>query len=163
MTETDKPIFAAAMGKLCLALREKDPDAAQMRTYFDALKDLEIEFVTVAADALARSSEWFPKTSDWRSAAARVERDRTIELQARLRKLHTPLCLVCDDTGWDRRDDDRVTPCTCRSLRRLEILGRRPMPELPPAGEDGRELSGADLGPALEPKFRALIAKRVMP
>lgn len=133
MTDADKPVFAASMARLCLALREKDPDAAQMRVYFEGMRELEIEFVTAAAEQIASYAEWFPKASEWREAAVKLEHTRVEAQRAMLRKLHVPLCAACSDTGWDRPDDDRVTPCDCRKLRRLELLGRRPMPALPPA------------------------------
>lgn len=133
MTDADKPAFAASMANLCLALREKDPDAAQMRVYFEGMRDLEVELVTAAAEQIAAHAEWFPKASEWREAAVRLEHTRVEEQRAFLRKLPVPLCAACSDTGWDRTDDDRVTPCDCRKLRRLEVLGRRPMPALSPA------------------------------
>jgi hypothetical protein len=51
-------------------------------------------------------------------------------IRQRLKAGLPPLCAGCEDTGWARLEDDRVKPCDCRRLRRLEILGRRPMPEL---------------------------------
>lgn len=132
------PIFAT----LAMQLRAKDADEALARSYHLALRDLEPEFVAIAAVKMAQhggadarkadqSPHWFPKTSEWRVEAAKVEADRTAELKARLRKLREPLCLECDDTGFARDVSNRVKPCTCRSLRRLEVLGRRPMPQLP--------------------------------
>lgn len=143
MTDTDKPAFASAVARLALGLREKEPDAAQMRIYFDAMKDLDVEMVTAAAETLMRSSEWFPKTSEWRAMAQKVEADRTLELEARLRKRmragEPPLCGECDDTGWYfKTATNRYARCACRDLRRLEILGRRPMPALPEHAEAGR-------------------------
>ncbi len=131
MTDHDKPVFAGVMARLALALRDKDPDSAQMRTYFEALKDLEVDFLSAAADRLVRTAEWFPKTSEWRAAAVAIERERTDDLTARLRSLPMRLCLVCDDTGWAPAAENRVKRCDCQTLRRLEILGRRPMPQLP--------------------------------
>jgi len=132
MTDRDKPAFAVALNRLCIALREKDPDAVQMRVYFEALQDLEIEFVSEAGRRLEKTSaKFFPKPAEWRLEAGKVERERIEAQRAVLRKLLTPLCAACEDTGWDRTQEDRVVPCDCRSLRRLELLGRRPMPQLP--------------------------------
>jgi len=125
------PVFA----RLALALRATDADAVTAKTYFAVLKDLEVEFIVMAASRLAASAEWFPKTSEWRAMARQVERDRLNELRARLRQLPVPLCRECEDTGWRRDRADRVSPCDCRKLRRLEILGRRPMPALPDISE----------------------------
>lgn len=133
MTIDDKPRFLQVMNRLAVALREKDVDASQLRVYFEALKDLEIEFVVAAGDQLAQSAQWFPKVPEWRDLAVTIERERIDAQRALLRKLPTPLCLSCGDTGWDRTDDDRVHRCACASLRRLEVLGRRPMPQLPEA------------------------------
>lgn len=123
------PIFAA----LAIQLRFSDADEGTVRLYFEAMKDLEPEFCAMAAQRLAKVPQeqaWFPKTPEWRAAAQKVEFDRTEELRARLRKLPKPICLACDDTGWARDASDRVSRCTCTKLRRLEILGRRPMPQL---------------------------------
>lgn len=132
------PIFAA----LAVQLRFSDADEGTIRLYFQALKDLEPEFCAMAAERFARAPQeqaWFPKTPEWRAAAQKAEHDRTEELRARLRKLPAPICLACDDTGWARdAATNRVSPCSCMKLRRLEILGRRPMPMLTEAA-DGRE------------------------
>lgn len=133
--EEFSPLFAT----LALQLRAQDADEAMARSYLIAMKDLEPEFVAMAAARMAQrggsfaeNPHWFPKTSEWRQLAITIERERTEELRKRLRALPAPLCLQCDDTGWDRRtDDDRVLRCDCQRLRRLEILGRRPMPERP--------------------------------
>jgi hypothetical protein len=89
---------------------------------------------------LATTAEWFPKTSEWKHLARKIEHDRIAELQARLRKLPSPLCLACDDTGWcPSPQSDRFTACDCREIRRLEVLGRRPMPALPPGPDEPDE------------------------
>jgi hypothetical protein len=78
---------------------------------------------------------WFPKTSEWREAVARVEQRRQGELRECLRQLHkagSVLCADCEDTGW-RRVGARVERCPCVKARRLEVIGRRPMPALPEA------------------------------
>jgi len=133
MTVDDKSRFLQTMNRLAVALREKDVDTAQLRVYFEGLKDLELEFIVAAGDRLAKTAQWFPKVPEWRDAAVTIERERIDAQRALLRKLPAPLCLACNDTGWDRTDDDRVHRCGCVSLRRLEVLGRRPMPELPEA------------------------------
>ncbi len=140
MTDADKPAFAAAFGRLCIALREKEPDAASMRVYFEALRLWEIELVTAAALKLGtavndQGQAWFPKAGEWRAAVARLEADRIQQQKAILSKLPEPLCADCGDTGW-AREEDRVRPCRCRRLRRMELLGRRPMPTLPEATEE---------------------------
>lgn len=144
MTDTDKPAFVAAFGGLCLALREKEPDASQLRVYFAALKDLDVELVVAAAEQLVKHGAgdraWFPKAPEWRDAAEAVERQRYDEQRGRIRERMRaglpPLCQACNDTGWERREEKNASVrCDCRKLRRLEILGRRPMPELPPMSE----------------------------
>lgn len=134
--------FSKIFSILAVQLRATDSDAATIRAYFVALQDLEVEFVAMAAQRMGRdggaqvrkateSPYWFPKAPEWRVEAAKVEHERLAELKARIRKLPQPLCMACDDSGWDRGQDDRVVPCECRELRRLEVLGRRPMPALP--------------------------------
>jgi hypothetical protein len=136
MTDTDKPAFLQAFARLCVALREKEPDAVAIRVYFDTLKDIDVELVVAAGERLLHTT-WFPEASEWASAARKIEADRIDSLRARLRKLKTPLCDLCQDTGWARDDaSDRVSKCECARLRRLEVLGRRPWPELPESTSD---------------------------
>lgn len=157
MTDYDKPAFAQAMARLGVALREKDPDAVRLRVYFESLKDLDVELLVAAAEELAKRAEWFPKTSEWREATVRLDRERTECQRAALRGRLVPLCADCGDTGWARDEaSNRVHRCSCALTRRLEVLGRRPMPampELPPS-------SSAQLA-AVEAK--AAIAVKGMP
>ena len=137
--------FSVVCATLAMQLRATDVDEATIRAYHIALKDLDLELVAMAAHRMGETGgalegdnrHWFPKTSEWRVLAQKIERERTDALRAVLRKLPTPLCLACDDTGWDRTQEDRVLPCGCRTLRRLEVLGRRPLPQLPEAGHAG--------------------------
>jgi hypothetical protein len=143
------PVFVA----LAVQLRQTDADELAIRAYYDALKDLEFEFVAMAAKSLAASAEWFPRTSQWRAAAARVERERVAEQRAYMKKLRSPLCAVCSDTGWAPDEDDRVHPCNCRSERRLELLGQRPWPRL----ESGAVTETSD-GPSTPAETAAFMA-----
>jgi tRNA(Ile2) C34 agmatinyltransferase TiaS len=137
VTDVDKPAFLQAFTRLAVALREKDPDVLMMRVYFDALQDIEIELLLLAAERLMTTAEWFPKVSEWRAAARQGEAER-VELQRiLLRKRAAPLCPTCGDTGWADGAEGRVRPCPCRDERRLEVLGRRPWPALPPPTDGG--------------------------
>lgn len=135
--------FASVFAVLAVQLRATDADEITIKSYYEPLKDLELEFVQMAAVEMAKQGgshgdnpHWFPKSSEWRALAWKVERDRIAEQREILRKLPAPLCQACDDTGWDRSDDDRVHRCDCRTLRRLEVLGRRPMPALPASSSE---------------------------
>jgi hypothetical protein len=126
--------FSGMFALLAVQLRATDADEATMRGYYAALKDLEPEFLQMAAQRMSLSAEWFPKSSEWRVMARTIEHERTADLKARLRKLPTPLCRACDDTGWTPTGEPpRYRVCECQSMRRLEILGRRPLPALPDA------------------------------
>jgi hypothetical protein len=132
--------FSKIFGPLAVQLRATDADETTVRAYHRSLQDLEPEFVAMAAERLARTADWFPKTSEWRETADTIERERRDQQQAILRKLVDPLCADCRDTGWAPLRDG-VTPCDCRTLRRLEVLGRRPMPALP---DGAKERDGLD-------------------
>lgn len=141
------PIFAM----LAVQLRATDADEATARAYFQALQHCEVEFVKDAAIKLGRATNqdgesWFPKTGEWLTATTRVEWDRKIAQQAFLRSLPVPLCRDCSDSGWSLNASGRATRCSCQRLRRLELLGRRPYPALPPVPDDvvARELPTAD-------------------
>lgn len=129
--------FSEVFALLAKQLRQTDADEADIRAYYTALRDLELEFLQMAAKRLAAVGEWFPKTSEWRKAARDIERERTDALRAQLRRLPAPMCVACDDTGWAAigavDEPRRVRTCHCQKLRRLEILGRRPWPQLPDA------------------------------
>lgn len=142
--------FSLIFSVLAVQLRHTDADEVSIRSYFKALQDLDVELVQMAAERMGHqggsadvdSRHWFPKTSEWRALVAKIDRERTDELQARLRKLPAPICLACDDTGWARNEAaNGVVRCGCASTRRLEVLWRRPMPALPahePEGEPGQ-------------------------
>lgn len=81
MTATDKLAFAQAFNRLAVATRlpAKDADAAAMQVYFDGLSDLSVDAVTSVASDMERRADWFPKLSEWRSAARRVHRGETLK------------------------------------------------------------------------------------
>lgn len=137
--------FSGVFALLAVQLRATDADEATVRAYYKTLQEVEYEFVAMAATSFGRGDSlneqgeaWFPKAPEWRAKALKIQRDRVDELQARLRKLPAPLCLECDDTGWRpaRVLSGRVVKCECRTLRQLEVLGRRPMPALPEAVDE---------------------------
>lgn len=131
--------FGEIFARLAKQLRQTDADETDIRAYYEALKDIEPEFLAMAAKELAGQSTWFPKTSEWRAAARRIERERTDMLRGAMRKSGRMLCLACEDTGWasasETNGSRRVKPCDCQHLRRLEVLGRRPWPQLHGVGE----------------------------
>jgi len=158
--------FAKVFAPLAVQLRQTDADEATIRLYFVALQDLELAFVRMAAERLARESAWFPKTSEWRLMAGRIEAERREAQRVLLRKLTEPLCRDCDDSGWvadagasatrrvlgpdpsGKTDCGVETPvaysaprrrCGCQQLRRLELLGERPWPALPEAPRTGAD------------------------
>lgn len=159
MTDSDKPAFVQAFTRLATALREPPADAAILRVYFDGLTVFEVELVVAAAERLMTESTWFPKLSEWRAMAGKIEAERVEAQRAVLRNLPAPLCAICDDTGWapvgvgltvgskvraGAVAAERVEPCACRHRRRSELLGRRPLPPPPesmPEGDGGATLA----------------------
>lgn len=132
------PEFANIFGILALQLRCTDADEAMIRAYFAVLKDLELELVQLAAVQFASqpgdNAAWFPKTAEWKAAARTIATQRMAVIQETLRKrrqYRQPLCLACEDTGWVRGEDARMRRCACSEQRRLEAIGRRPLPALP--------------------------------
>ncbi len=132
--------FSEIFALLAVQLRFTDADEATIRGYFRALKDIEPELIAMAAERFSLGASivdgvvWFPKAPEWRSMARKVEMDRREELDVILRRRRIAgeeLCRACDDTGWAKNEAGRVARCSCREARRLEILGRRPMPTLP--------------------------------
>ena len=146
--------FAEMFSLLAVQLRQMDADEATIRGYYEALKDIEPEYLAMAAKDLARSAEWFPKTSEWRLAAAKVKHQRKEHQAALLRDLAEPLCLACSDTGWALDQQERAYRCDCQELRKMELLGRRPWPKLLPAS---REASAEIETAALMRQVRAAV------
>lgn len=136
--------FAEMFALLALQLQKSDADEAMARAYFLGLQDLEPELVALAAQRLGKGATlnekgeaWFPKAPEWRALAGKIEGERAELLAQRLRQLHKAgqfACLACEDSTWQQVTDHNSTrwkPCDCRKLRRLEILGRRPLPAIP--------------------------------
>lgn len=149
--------FSEMFALLAVQLRFTDADEITIRAYYKALGSVEAEFVAMAAQRFAsgvtvneQGEVWFPKAPEWRAMATKIEAERRDELKGILRKRMLAgqlLCLECDDTGWQRVDDG-MRRCQCRNLRRLEVLGRRPMPALPayePEGEPGQHATALAL------------------
>jgi hypothetical protein len=70
------PAFAEIFALLAVQLRQTDADEALIRGHHEGLQDLEPELLKAAAARLARTAEWFPKTSEWRAAAEAIRRER---------------------------------------------------------------------------------------
>lgn len=108
-----------------------DHDTASIKAYYKILSKIDAEFVLMAADQLATSAEYFPKTSEWVSAAKAIERERIEKQRAVIRDRQRfgvpPLCVECDDTGW-KQLNGAVARCECAVARRQEVLGKKPLP-----------------------------------
>lgn len=137
MTDDDRPAFAQAMNLLVTGLRESDPDVVQMRTYFQVLKTIEIEFVVAAAQHLV-VGDHFPRVGEWKREAERMKTERLEAQREAMRRSPVAWCAECDDTGWrpvalvERgRPVRRVTRCACQDQRYAELLGRATFPALP--------------------------------
>lgn len=124
------PVFTV----LALQLHATDADEPTAKAYHAGLADLEPEFVAEAARRFAAQTNqdgqaWFPKLPEWRRSAILIEREWQEQQKAMLRRLPAPLCEHCHDTGWKRIKGGRVHRCDCTELRRLELLGRQPLPK----------------------------------
>lgn len=127
--------FADIFAVLALQLHATDADVATIKAYHPAMQDLDVELVAEAAKRLARQvnedgKAWFPKSAEWRREVARVKTEWQEQQRALLRRLPTPLCRHCDDTGWRKEwTTGRFRPCDCRTERYQELLGRVPLPK----------------------------------
>ena len=154
------PQFSTVFALLATQLRATDADAATIRGYYEALKHLDLELVAAAAKRLASAANpgaWFPRTTEWIAMVTTVDAESRRHQAEQLSKLATPLCAACGDHGWVPDTSRSMTPvthlrrqrdgtvaavnvlpspgvkhCDCQEVRRLERLGRRPLPTLPP-------------------------------
>ena len=78
----------------------KDADESTIRDYFDVLADLGYDTVFDAAAHLAKTSKWFPKTSEWRDAALTIEQQKRRHDLTGGREWKIE-CERCDDSGWE--------------------------------------------------------------
>jgi hypothetical protein len=132
--------FSEIFALLAVQLGDTAADELKIRAFYEALRDLDMELVAMAAQRLGRArlnadgEAWMPKAPEWRALAITIDAERTERQRTYLRKRLAagadPLCLACEDTGWAPIEGGRVKACECRILRRLEVLGRRPVPEL---------------------------------
>jgi hypothetical protein len=119
---------------LAIQLHATDADEPTAKAMFAGMQDLEPELVAEAAKRLGRAvnadgESWFPKLGEWRVAAVKVEREWQEQQRQLLRRLPAPLCPRCHDTQWKRMSTGKVRRCECAELRRLELLGRQPLPK----------------------------------
>jgi hypothetical protein len=134
--------FANTFARLAVQLRFVEADEATIRCYYEAMMHCALELVQMAADRFASEAGtngekvWFPGTPEWLGMIGRIEFERRADQAARIRLRSRaglpPLCEVCGDTSF-ANVGNRVRPCDCRQTRRKEVLGLRPMPEIPPA------------------------------
>lgn len=126
--------FAPIYALLAVQLKD-DGDEATIAAYHRVLERFNVELVKLAAEQLAFSAEWFPKTSEWVQMIERVEHDRSELFSSRVQELHRVgkvICTVCEDTGWRHVEgSDRVSRCECVEYRRAAVLGKRALPGLP--------------------------------
>lgn len=132
--------FSEIFATLALQLRATDADEAMARSYFKLLDKHDVELVALAAQRFAErggpdGSAWFPRTPEWIDAINGIALERRHHLE---RVIYTrrmlnlpPLCAECDDTGFASTGDNAVRKCGCQDMRRLEQIGRRPLPLLP--------------------------------
>lgn len=156
--------FADVFGVLAVQKRERGADEITIRAYYDALEDLPFPLVAAAARRLSRTNGFFPRTDEWRDAAVAIAKEREESQRAVLRKLATPLCTLCGDTGFVRDETaDRVTPCACRTVRERQIAGAQELPALPPGRSivDDAPITAADAA-AFAAELEAQLGKTVV-
>ncbi len=141
MTTQDGVLFMQAFNRLAVATRlsAEQADEAMQQVYWNGLKDMPVEFVEAAADALAKSSQWFPKVAEWREWATRLRLQSIIALPDGRDEPWRDECGACGDTGWERMrcypgtgkncgrrpcvkgnhaEHDYVVRCSCRETNR---------------------------------------------
>jgi hypothetical protein len=91
--------FVPTFHKLAKQL-QFDADEDTIRSYFDALSDIQHETVFDAAGRLAKTAKWFPKTSEWRDSSLHIEQEkRRLDLTGG--RTWKTECERCEDTGWE--------------------------------------------------------------
>lgn len=119
MTPDDSEAFRQLMGTLYVTV-EKDFDEAQVRFYWDALKDLPLGELQQAAVVVMQGHKWrsVPLPADFRLVVQRERfeaRRRLCEGLAAQPLTAVIACADCSDTGWRGNPESGVSPCPCRS------------------------------------------------
>jgi hypothetical protein len=95
------PRFVATITALAAATRGH-LDEAVIGLYYQALADIPIQLLDVAAVELAKGTTFMPAPAEWRKACDQVL-ERTPPRHPELPPPpndYTPFCAECDDTGW---------------------------------------------------------------
>ena len=125
--------FSAIYSVLGLQLQAADPSIVAVRAYYRVLQNIEPALLQLAAEQLAATSRWFPKSSEWLKTALAIKQARLSSQRDMIQQLHRrgiELCERCRDTGWVSDAADRVSRCPCQELRHAEIVGAKPLPGL---------------------------------
>jgi hypothetical protein len=100
MTERE---FGMVFVKLATQLGTKDADVLTIKSYFEALQDLSLEAIRMAASAFSREPgrQWMPNAPQWREKVQELQREALREaVQPAREKGWQVECQDCDDTGW---------------------------------------------------------------
>lgn len=101
----DDAEFLTIFNRLCVALREPQDDTGITQgVYWDALRDLSLDSLQTAADALAKQQgrRFFPTTAEWRMEAERASAThllKAVTVGGRSEPWKHE-CHECQDTGW---------------------------------------------------------------
>ncbi len=113
MTTEDKRGFVTVFNTLAVAVRLTDADVTMQKVYWHGLEDLDFAHVEAAAVTLSRSVQWFPKVSEWRTAAKIAAVASIKALPPGRDTPWTDSCPQCSDCGWEQLTCHGGTRNTC--------------------------------------------------
>jgi hypothetical protein len=119
VTVADRLTFAQSFNRLAVATRlpSSEADASMQQVYWDGLEDLPIGSVELAAEALAKAGQWFPKVAEWREAATRQRLAEVLTLPPGRDEPWQFECSACEDTGWETKSCYPGTAVNCGRKR----------------------------------------------
>jgi hypothetical protein len=100
MTLNEQAVFTTLLTRLAATLNEPLAED-RVEGYLEALADMDVRWLQIAAGAFGRTATFLPKPHEWRSRANQAEREAAsfTRPQQRAEPWHAE-CSACQDTGW---------------------------------------------------------------
>jgi len=138
MNNTDKTRFQKIYTALLVGLAPTDEKLVGVKTYFEVLKALPVEYVEQAARRILSrpGQKWMPSTGEWVELASQLKREAEIANSHHLLNAAdspddgpTYYCKQCQDTSWRPNKDhlDKASGLMISSVSRCPCQMTNPV------------------------------------